>query len=168
MFVASTEVLPTTTPTRPTAIATFICPTATNGGGLGGIFFDNVEIGTDTAHAHRVLAFVRAAGEAFLSSYLPIVARRIDTPWTPEQRAWQELRRGRYVEFNLLHDRGTVFGLRTNGRTESILMSLPPKVRWEYCAEPPAGSPEADLLDVLRQPLPQEGDPTTRANTSAS
>lgn len=124
--------------------------------GVGGIFFDNVVVGGDDAHAEQVFAFVRDAGEAFVSSYLPIVKRHIDTPHTPEQRAWQELRRGRYVEFNLLHDRGTVFGLRTNGRTESILMSLPPRVRWAYCAEPVEGSPEAELLTILRTPVAPE------------
>ncbi|TPV96660.1 MAG: oxygen-dependent coproporphyrinogen oxidase [Myxococcales bacterium FL481] len=121
--------------------------------GVGGIFFDNLEIGADREHAERVFAFVKDAGQAFLSSYLPIVERHLDTPWTAEQKAWQELRRGRYVEFNLLYDRGTVFGLRTNGRTESILMSLPPTVRWSYCFEPQAGSREAELLEVLRTPV---------------
>jgi coproporphyrinogen III oxidase len=91
-------------------------------------------------------------GRAFLPSYLPIVERRRSLPYTPAQREWQELRRGRYVEFNLLYDRGTTFGLETNGRTESILMSLPPRVAWRYDAHPAPGSPEARLVEVLKSP----------------
>ena len=94
------------------------------------------------------------AAESFLPAYVPIVTRRAAAPFTPAQRAWQQLRRGRYVEFNLVWDRGTKFGLATPGsRTESILMSLPLTARWEYAAaEPAAGSPEAALLQVLRKP----------------
>jgi coproporphyrinogen III oxidase len=91
-------------------------------------------------------------GNSFLPSYLPIVEKRKDLIYTEEQRYWQELRRGRYVEFNLVHDRGTLFGLKTNGRTESILMSLPPRVRWDYNVEPEEGSPEAQLIAVLQEP----------------
>ena len=114
--------------------------------GVGGIFFEHLP-GDGPG-----LAFVRAVGDAFLDSYLPIVARRKDTPVTPAERHFQELRRGRYVEFNLLHDRGTVFGLKTNGRTESILMSLPPAVRYEYGTKYEPGSREAELTDTWLKP----------------
>ena len=119
--------------------------------GVGGIFFDQLLVSEeDPKRRDRVLEFVTRAGHAFLDAYLPIVQLRRGTPATAEQRRWQELRRGRYVEFNLLYDRGTSFGLRTGGRTESILMSLPPRVRWGYCEEPERGSPEAALLAELR------------------
>jgi coproporphyrinogen III oxidase len=109
--------------------------------GVGGIFFDYAEA------TEAMFAFVRAAGDAFLEAYLPIVERRKDLPYTPQQRWFQEYRRGRYVEFNLIYDRGTVFGLRTQGRTESILMSLPPVVRYVYDYRPEPGSREAELTD---------------------
>jgi coproporphyrinogen III oxidase len=115
--------------------------------GVGGIFFE--DIGGSLAEQ---LAFVQDCGEAFLPAYLPLVERRKDLPSTPAQREWQEVRRGRYVEFNLLYDRGTVFGLQTRGRTESILMSLPPHVQWRYDHHPAPGSPEEKLLEVLRAP----------------
>ena len=115
--------------------------------GVGGIFFENM--GGDL---EREFAFVLDASKAFLPAYLPIAERRKDTPYTEAQRAWQELRRGRYVEFNLVWDRGTIFGLETKGRTESILMSLPPQVRWRYDHHPEPGSEEARLVEVLRQP----------------
>ena len=83
---------------------------------------------------------------------MPIVERRRRTPFTAEQKKWQEIRRGRYVEFNLIHDRGTLFGLKTGGRTESILMSLPPTARFVYDYEPPEGTPERELLEVCRHP----------------
>lgn len=114
--------------------------------GVGGIFFDNKD-STD-----EVWAFVRACGDAFLDAYLPIVARRKDAAVTPEQRFFQEYRRGRYVEFNLVYDRGTVFGLKTDGRTESILMSLPPVVRYVYDYRPAPGSPEAELTEFWLKP----------------
>jgi coproporphyrinogen III oxidase len=114
--------------------------------GVGGIFFDYLEAGDWEAR----FGFVRDCGDAFLSAYLPIVARRKAEPYTGEQRRFQEFRRGRYVEFNLLYDRGTLFGLRTGGRVESILMSLPPKVRWEYDFQPGPGSREAELYDYLK------------------
>jgi coproporphyrinogen III oxidase len=115
--------------------------------GVGGIFFD--DLGGDLASA---LAFVSELPRAFLEAYLPIVARRKDLPWGEAERRWQEIRRGRYVEFNLVLDRGTCFGLETGGRTESILMSLPPRVRFAYDDRPEPGSREAALLEVLRTP----------------
>lgn len=123
--------------------------------GVGGIFFDNLYIDeARPGHDDALLAFIRDGGMRFLDAYLPIARRRLHTPHTPEQRRWQELRRGRYVEFNLVYDRGTVFGLKTNGRTESILMSLPPHVQWGYNEEPAPGTPEAALLAELRRPAP--------------
>jgi coproporphyrinogen III oxidase len=95
---------------------------------------------------------VEDEGSTFLRAYLPIVERRRGLPWGDRERTWQEIRRGRYVEFNLLHDRGTVFGLETGGRTESILMSLPPVVRWRYDHHPEPGSAEEELLAVIRSP----------------
>jgi len=92
-------------------------------------------------------------GQAFIDAYVPIAQEKAGLPYTDDQRYWQELRRGRYVEFNLIHDRGTLFGLKTNGRVESILMSLPPRVRWDYDAGPQEGTPEAALIEVLRQPV---------------
>jgi coproporphyrinogen III oxidase len=115
--------------------------------GVGGIFFEN--LGGDL---EREFDLVRDAGRAFLPAYLPIAERRKDTPVTEAQRFWQEVRRGRYVEFNLVWDRGTLFGLETKGRTESILMSLPPQVRWRYDYHPTPGSEEARLVEVLRNP----------------
>jgi coproporphyrinogen III oxidase len=115
--------------------------------GVGGIFFDNLE-----GDVEKGFAFVRDAGDHFLEAYLPVAQRRKDLPFTPEQRAFQEYRRGRYVEFNLLYDRGTLFGLKTNGRTESILMSLPPRVRWEYDYRPAPGSREAELVEFYLKP----------------
>jgi coproporphyrinogen III oxidase len=115
--------------------------------GVGGVFFD--DLGGDL---DRALAFVSELPRAFLAAWLPIAARRKDLPFGEDERRWQEIRRGRYVEFNLVLDRGTVFGLETGGRTESILMSLPPRVRWPYDHRPAPGSREAALLDVLRAP----------------
>ena len=94
---------------------------------------------------------MRSVGDGFLEAYVPILQRRKEMPWTEPERQWQLYRRGRYVEFNLVHDRGTLFGLQTNGRTEAILMSLPPLVRWEYGYTPVAGTREATLMtDFLR------------------
>lgn len=115
--------------------------------GVGGIFFE--DLGGDP---WGELAFVEDVGSTFLRAYLPIVGRRRELPWGERERTWQEIRRGRYVEFNLLHDRGTVFGLETGGRTESILMSLPPVVRWRYDHHPEPGSAEERLLAVIRSP----------------
>lgn len=114
--------------------------------GVGGIFFDYMDATEST------FAFVRAAGDAFLDAYLPIVERRKGLSYTPEQRFFQEYRRGRYVEFNLVYDRGTVFGLKTDGRVESILMSLPPMVRFVYDYKPAPGSAEAELTDYWLKP----------------
>ena len=111
--------------------------------GVGGLFFDDLnEWGFDTT-----FAFLRSVGDHFLEGYLPIVERRRNSPWSERERQWQLYRRGRYVEFNLVYDRGTLFGLQSNGRTESILMSLPPLVRWEYGYQAETGTPEADLTD---------------------
>ncbi|MBX3726165.1 MAG: oxygen-dependent coproporphyrinogen oxidase [Xanthomonadales bacterium] len=113
--------------------------------GVGGLFYDDLnEDGFD-----RCFAYTRAVGEGFLDAYLPLVARRRDTPWGERERQFQLYRRGRYVEFNLVFDRGTLFGLQSGGRTESILMSLPPLVRWQYGWQPEPGSPEARLADYL-------------------
>ena len=91
-------------------------------------------------------------GDGFLDAYLPIVARRKDAPYSEREREFQLYRRGRYVEFNLVYDRGTLFGLQSGGRTESILMSLPPVVKWRYDWQPEAGSPEAELYELFLQP----------------
>jgi coproporphyrinogen III oxidase len=115
--------------------------------GVGGIFFDYLE-----GNLEKTFAFVRDAGDAFLDAYLPIVRRRKDLPFGERERRFQEFRRGRYVEFNLIYDRGTIFGLKTGGRTESILMSLPPVVRWQYDYRPEPGSREAELYDVYLKP----------------
>ncbi len=131
--------------------------------GIGGIFFDYLGAGAERAagepfaappteleqDAERVFAFVRALGDGMLDGYHDIVARRRHQPWDERQRDWQLLRRGRYVEFNLIFDRGTIFGLKTDGRTESILMSLPPEVRWRYGTVPAPGSPEAESLAAI-------------------
>lgn len=113
--------------------------------GVGGLFFDDLHGDFDAD-----FAYLRAVGDGFLDAYLPIVERRKDTPYGERERAFQLYRRGRYVEFNLVWDRGTLFGLQSGGRSESILMSLPPLVRWEYGYTPEAGSAEAGLQDYLR------------------
>jgi coproporphyrinogen III oxidase len=113
--------------------------------GVGGIFFDYLE-----GDYEKTFAFVRDCGEHFLDAYVPIANRRKDEPYTAEQRVFQEIRRGRYAEFNLVYDRGTTFGLKTGGRIESILMSLPPTVRWVYDYQPPPGSREAELWEFLK------------------
>jgi coproporphyrinogen III oxidase len=123
----------------------FFLPHRDEARGVGGIFFDYLE--GDFA---ALFAFVQDAGHAFLDAYLPIVRRRQGMTYTPRERAFQEFRRGRYVEFNLLHDRGTIFGLKTGGRTESILMSLPPVVRWDYGYQPEPGAPEARIYEFLK------------------
>jgi len=111
--------------------------------GIGGLFFDDLnEPDFDTS-----FAFLRSIGDHFIPAYLPIVEKRKDLEFGDRERQFQLYRRGRYVEFNLVYDRGTLFGLQSGGRTESILMSLPPQVRWEYNWQPENGSPEADLYD---------------------
>ena len=125
--------------------------------GIGGVFFDYVgEVGAQPTPgrtpqpAEQVFALVRDLGSSFTSAYVPIVNRRRDTVYGERERTWQLQRRGRYVEFNLLYDRGTIFGLKTNGRIESILMSLPPLVRWDYDVLASPGSPEAELVSHLQ------------------
>ncbi len=115
--------------------------------GVGGLFFDDLnEWGFE-----RCFAFTRSIGDSFIGAYLPIAERRRDTPFGRRQRDFQLYRRGRYVEFNLVYDRGTLFGLQSGGRAESILMSLPPRVEWRYDWKPDAGSPEEKLhLDYLK------------------
>ncbi|HEY8386558.1 MAG TPA: coproporphyrinogen III oxidase, partial [Porticoccaceae bacterium] len=116
--------------------------------GVGGLFFDDFnELGFEDS-----FAFLRAVGDSYIHAYRPIVARRKGMPWTGSQRDFQLYRRGRYVEFNLVYDRGTLFGLQTGGRTESILMSLPPLARWEYDWQPEPGSAEANLYDNYLKP----------------
>jgi len=117
--------------------------------GIGGVFYDYLRPqGAD--NAERLFQFQQANGNAFLSAYLPIVEKRRDISYGDQEKEWQEIRRGRYVEFNLIHDRGTLFGLKTNGRTESILMSLPPRARWYYDYEPAVGSREAEIVKYLK------------------
>ncbi|KAF2203291.1 Coproporphyrinogen oxidase [Delitschia confertaspora ATCC 74209] len=119
--------------------------------GVGGIFFDDLD---DTEKdQEQLFSFVQDCLSAFLPSYLPIINRRKDMPFTDKEKQWQQLRRGRYVEFNLVHDRGTAFGLNTPGsRVESILMSLPLTARWEYMHQPEKGSREERLVEVLKNP----------------
>ena len=111
--------------------------------GIGGLFFDDLnELGFEQS-----FAFMQSVGDHFLTAYQPILERRKDAVFTQANRDWQLVRRGRYVEFNLVQDRGTLFGLQSGGRTESILMSMPPMVAWQYRAEPEDGTPEYDLLN---------------------
>lgn len=119
--------------------------------GIGGLFFDYLRP-TENHSASFWYDFVTSIGDSFIQAYVPIVEKRKNLSYTQEQRDWQEIRRGRYVEFNLVHDKGTLFGLRTNGRIESILMSLPSHVQWRYDHHPEEGSEEAKLLAVLEHP----------------
>lgn len=116
--------------------------------GIGGLFFDDLNEGG----FERCFAFQRAVGDSYIEAYLPIVERRKDMQYGERERQFQLMRRGRYAEFNLVQDRGTVFGLQTGGRTESILMSLPPLVRWEYNWQPERGSAEAELTEKFLVP----------------
>ena len=120
--------------------------------GIGGIFYDykRADENLDTCFWMNL---GKACGNAFSTAYLPIVERRKATPYTAQHRTWQEIRRGRYVEFNLVHDRGTLFGLKTGGRTESILMSLPPTVQFAYNYQPDPGSAEDELLQACLHPI---------------
>jgi coproporphyrinogen III oxidase len=141
----------------------FFLPHRNEPRGIGGIFFDYLGAGAEATarepspppltvwerDLEAVFAFVRDLGAHLLDAYFAIVARRQAEPWGERERSWQLLRRGRYVEFNLVYDRGTTFGLRTGGRTESILMSLPPEVRWRYAAEPAPDSPESRSLAAI-------------------
>ena len=116
--------------------------------GVGGVFFD------DFTHGGFEEAFkvMRSVGDAFGPAYVEILKRRQALPYGEREQEWQEIRRGRYAEFNLVWDRGTIFGLQSGGRTESILMSLPPRVRWVYSHQPAAGSPEERLLSYYLKP----------------
>jgi coproporphyrinogen III oxidase len=138
----------------------FFLPHRNEPRGIGGIFFDYLGAGAERAagedapptpsewesSGENVFSFVRDLGDHLMDAYSAIVSRRRPEPWGPRERDWQLVRRGRYVEFNLVYDRGTLFGLRTDGRTESILMSLPPEARWRYDFSPEADSPEARSL----------------------
>jgi coproporphyrinogen III oxidase len=119
--------------------------------GIGGIFYDYQRPG-ETQDLQFWMDFGRSCGNAFIDAYIPIVERRKGTTFSNAHKHWQEIRRGRYTEFNLVHDRGTLFGLKTNGRIESILMSLPPTVRFEYNYQPQPGSEEDKLLQACLHP----------------
>lgn len=119
--------------------------------GIGGIFYDHERI-TEERDADFWLSLAKNCAKSLIESYAIILKRNAGRDFSAEQKHWQEIRRGRYVEFNLLHDRGTIFGLKTDGRTESILMSLPPTVRFEYQYLPAINTPEQKLLQILLQP----------------
>ena len=119
--------------------------------GVGGLFFDYLKA-TDKMKMENWYNFVTEVGDCFLDAYIPIVQKRKDLSYSEANKNWQEIRRGRYVEFNLVHDKGTLFGLKTNGRIESILMSLPPHVQWVYDHSPAVGSEEEKLVEVLQNP----------------
>jgi coproporphyrinogen III oxidase len=119
--------------------------------GVGGLFFDYLRA-NEQHDSEFWFNFTTNTGNEFLDAYLPIVEKRKDLPYSEKNKYWQEIRRGRYVEFNLIHDKGTLFGLKTNGRIESILMSLPPTVRWDYNYLPERGSEEEKLLNALMHP----------------
>jgi len=116
--------------------------------GLGGIFFDD----QNDKDPETIFAFSKECLDSVVPAYVPLVAKHKDDDFTPKQKEWQQMRRGRYVEFNLVYDRGTVFGLKTGGRIESILMSLPETARWEYNHKVVEGTPEADIMDAFKNP----------------
>ena len=120
--------------------------------GIGGLFFDYCKA-TEEMSIENWFNFVTEVGNSFLEAYVPIVEKRKNVLYSDTNRTWQEIRRGRYVEFNLVHDKGTLFGLKTNGRIESILMSLPPHVQWVYDYHPEKGSEEEKLLKILEKPI---------------
>lgn len=127
----------------------FFIPHRNETRGVGGIFFDRLEPVTEDKDKRTLFDFTAAVGETFVPTYLELLSLNKDKPFTESEAAWQKLRRGRYVEFNLVWDRGTKFGLTTNGRTESILMSLPPLAGWEYDFQAEPGSREAETLEAL-------------------
>jgi len=131
----------------------FFLPHRNEPRGIGGLFFDDLNEGG----FEHCFEFTRAIGEGYIDAYRPIIARRKDQPWGERERDFQLYRRGRYVEFNLVYDRGTLFGLQSGGRTESILMSLPPLVSWRYNWQPEPGSAEAELVDVFLKPTDWAG-----------
>ena len=135
---------------KPWADDYFYIPHRQETRGIGGIFFDYLKE-TETTSKAAIYAFWQEVGNAFAPVYTHLMARNAATPFTPEEQHWQGLRRGRYVEFNLAWDRGTKFGLETNGRTESILMSMPPQANWVYDYHPAPNTPEADTLAWLRK-----------------
>ncbi len=116
--------------------------------GIGGLFFDDM----NDWSFEETFAFMRSVGDSFLKAYLPIIEARKDMPWGEREKSFQKYRRGRYVEFNLVYDRGTIFGLQSGGRTESILMSMPPEAEWRYDWAPEPGSKEADLYENYLKP----------------
>ncbi|MCK0536945.1 oxygen-dependent coproporphyrinogen oxidase [Alcanivorax quisquiliarum] len=126
----------------------FFLPHRNEQRGVGGLFFDDL----NEPDFEQCFAMMRSVGDAYVPAYRPIMARRKAEPWTEQQRQFQLYRRGRYVEFNLVYDRGTLFGLQSGGRTESILMSLPPLVRWDYDWHPEPGTPEANLYEQFLRP----------------
>ncbi len=126
----------------------FFLPHRNEPRGVGGLFYDDL----NDWGFEKTFGFMQSVGNAYLDAYVPIVHNNKDRSYGQRERDWQLYRRGRYVEFNLVFDRGTLFGLQSNGRTEAILMSLPPLVRWEYGLTPDAGTPEAELLDVYLKP----------------
>ncbi|WP_372943428.1 oxygen-dependent coproporphyrinogen oxidase [Shewanella sp.] len=126
----------------------FFLPHRNETRGVGGLFFDDL----NQPGFERSFAFMQAVGNGFIEAYAPIVERNKELEYNDDERQFQLYRRGRYVEFNLVYDRGTLFGLQTGGRTESILMSMPPLVRWEYAFTPEEGSAEAELYDVYLKP----------------
>ena len=132
----------------------FFIPHRNEQRGIGGLFFDDFDAGG----FNNSFAFARAVGAAYLEAYWPILERRQATPYSDRERQFQLYRRGRYVEFNLVYDRGTLFGLQSRGRAESILISMPPSVQWRYDWQPAPGSPEAELYGTFLQPRDWIGD----------